>query len=135
MISRAQEFGFTLLEVLAALAIAATGLLAVSQTIISSLSVSEETESRTVAYWVAGNHLSDLRLSGIWPAQGTSQAEVSMGRRKWRVQQVIKSTADADVQRVELAVFLPSNADRRLAALNGYLVRIDPPRERNNDGG
>ena len=130
MKSRSGTFdGFTLIEVLAALAIAATGLAAVSKTISSSLDVSIATEFRAVANWVAGNQMSELRLSDVWPAVGTSQEEVIMGGRRWRVERTVESTPDDDVVRVNIVVTPSEGRMRGVARLNGYLARVEPPSE------
>jgi general secretion pathway protein I len=120
--------GFTLIEVLAAMAIAAIGLLALARTMASSVEVSIATETRTVAYWVAGNHMAKLRLARTWPGTGTSQQEETMGGRQWRVVRNITATADADVVRVEIDVFESEANTHSLARLNGYLARLEPAR-------
>jgi general secretion pathway protein I len=127
--TRKQAKGFTLIEVLAALAVAATGLAAVAKTISSSLDVSMATETRAVANWVAGNYMTELRLSDEWPAAGTSQEDVSMGGRRWRVERTVATTPDDDVVRVTVAVSEDGDGARGVARLNGYLARIQPPRE------
>ena len=121
--------GFTLLEVLAALAIASTGLLAVSQTISSSIDVSSGTEARMIAYWVAGNHMSELRLSRLRPAAGNATVEARMARRDWLIQRVVTDTADPDVVSVELSISDKNNPSSRLASLKGYLVSIEQPKK------
>lgn len=128
------EAGFTLLEVLAALAIAATGLLAVAGTVSSSLDVSIASESRTVAYWVAGNELSELRLSGAFPGAGSSRQQVSMGGRVWLVARDVKTTPDPDVLRVEISVSEGGRESEVMARLNGYLVRFEAAREAGSEG-
>jgi general secretion pathway protein I len=121
--------GFTLLEVLAALAIAATGLLAVARIVSTSVEVSDATDNRAVAYWVAGNHMASLRLAGTWPGIGTTTLEADNGGRRWRLERTIARTADEDVVRVRLDVYSAEDPAQPLAHLNGYLARLDPPRE------
>jgi len=128
-ISRCVEAGFTLLEVLAALAIASAGLIAVSQTISSSIDVSDGTESRMVAYWVADNHLSELRLSNLQPVAGNSTADVRMAGRNWIITQSVKATADPDVLEVDIQVSQKIGKASRLAFLKGYLVAIEPAKD------
>ena len=135
-----RQRGFTLIEVLAALAIAATGLLAVARTINSSVEVADATAARTVAYWVASNHMAALRLSATWPASGVNEREIQMGGRPWRVERNVESTPDPDVVKVSIRVF-EANRDRpAVARLNGYLARLEPPQPAPgsgppNDGG
>ncbi len=127
---RRLETGFTLIEVLAALAIAATGLLAVSKTITSTVEVADATSTRSVAYWVAANHMTELRLSDTWLATGNSSREVEMGGRAWRVDRGIESTPDEDVVKVVITVFEAALERPAVARLSGYLARLDPPRPR-----
>jgi general secretion pathway protein I len=118
--------GFTLLEVLAALAIAAVGLAAVSQTLSSSLKVSLATESRTVAYWVASNHLAEMRIASTVPAAGTSRQQANMAGRRWSIVREVRDTPDPDVLRIEVRVMDPESESDILARLGGYLVRFEP---------
>ncbi len=135
MTARPQR-GFTLIEVLAALAIAATGLLAVSRTIGNSVDVADAAASRTLAYWVAANHLAELRIGGESPVIGRGTLQRSMGGRQWRLQREIARTADADVYKVEVAVLADDGDDVALARLGGYLARLEaiPPRSRTIPG-
>lgn len=126
--------GFTLIEVLAALAIAATGLMALARTLGSSIEIADATESRTVAYWVAGNHLTELRLARGLPGIGTGSFEVEMAGRRWRIERTIAATPDDDVVKVQVNVSARGNSPEPLARLSGYLARIDPPREAASDG-
>ncbi|MFT5112696.1 MAG: general secretion pathway protein I [Parasphingorhabdus sp.] len=123
---RRRNKGFTLLEVLAALAIASTGLLAVAHTVSTSVDVSAATEGRTVALWVASNAMAELRLSQIWPAAGSSTQQATMAGRKWVIKRTIEATADADIVKVELQVLFEQ---RLLSTVKGYLARLDPPRK------
>ena len=118
--------GFTLLEVLAALAIAATGLLAVSNTVSNSIDVSSATRNRTIAGWVASNAMTELRLSTIWPSPGNSTQESSMGGVTWMIKRNVIVTGDEDVVRVNFEVL---DNQRVMARLSGYLTRIEPPKK------
>jgi len=56
-------WGFTLLEVLVALAIISVGLLSVSTALSRAITINEGLEERTVAVWIAGNKMAELRMS------------------------------------------------------------------------
>ncbi len=124
-----RALGFTLLEVLAALAVAAVGILAVSRTLSSSITVADGVEARTVAYWVAGNEMSELRISRLWPSVGETRRPVAMGARRWVALRRVVETPDADVLRVEVEVRAEGDDATVLATVNGYVARIMPPRE------
>ncbi len=125
----ARVAGFTLLEVLAALAVAAVGILAVSRTLSSSIAVADGVEARTVAYWVAGNEMAELRISRLWPSPGETRRPVTMGGRRWTALRRIVETPDPDVYRVEVSVVSGDGDGAALATVNGYVARIVPPRE------
>jgi len=112
------EAGFTLLEVLVALAVLAVGavsLLTATQTHVSRIS---DIESRTVARWVADNRLAALRI-------GVPQPDVvDMLGRQWGVVVSRLETEDPDLQRVEIAVALSPN-NRDLFKLTGFIDKAD----------
>lgn len=97
--------GFTLLEVMVALAIfatLATAVLSASQYVVKQAGAVEE---RLIAAWVADNQLSELRLqSGL--VIGQSQRIVHMDRREWGVRQSIRAASDEGLFEVELEVRL-----------------------------
>ncbi len=119
--------GFTLIEVLAALAIAATGLLAVAKTINNSVDIADATATRMVATWVASNHMAELRLSDGWPAVGDTNFSVEMGGREWTIRRNIESTPDEDVYKVVIDVFAADDTHRAMARVDGYLARLEKP--------
>ena len=78
--------GFTLLEVMVALAIfatLATAVLSASQYVVRQAGGAEE---RLLAGWVADNRLNELRLQSS-PVIEQPQRQVSMGDRDWVVRQ------------------------------------------------
>ena len=103
IISRAD--GFTLLEIMVALAIfatLATAVLSASQYVVRQARVVEE---RLLAAWVADNRLNELRLQpGL--AIGQSQGLVRMDRRDWVVRQRIQTASDSRLFTVDIEVGL-----------------------------
>lgn len=86
--------GFTLLEIMVALAIfatLATAVLSASQYVVKQSGAAEE---RLIAAWVADNQLNELRLqSGL--VIGQSQRVVQMDRRDWVVRHHVRAEGDA----------------------------------------
>ncbi len=133
--------GFTLLEILAALGIAAVGIGAVVQAMGTNVSVTRQTEERLLATWVASNRLAEIRLSRMWPAARESQQEVILGGRSWQVREQVSATADPDIRRVDIGVHVDAETDHASATLFGYIARYTPAQRtpagrgaENNDG-
>ena len=95
--------GFTLMEVLVALAILAvlaTTLVTQSGNFSAQLF---RLEDKTVALWVAQNALDEARLEEH-PAEADKPVEVEMGGRTWLVSRSIKPTERAGFSRIEVGV-------------------------------
>ncbi len=127
------ERGFTLLEIIVALAIAAVGIAAVAKTTGGAAAVMQATEERMVAYWVADNRLAELRLSRAWPRASESDRTALMGGRTWHYREAIATTADPDLLRVDIEVYSDGEHEKLGASLFGYLARVSAPEESDDD--
>lgn len=121
------ERGFTLLEILAALAIAAVGIAAVAETTGSAVSIMQSVEDRAMASWVASNRLAELRMSREWPAAVTRDLSSELGGRVWYLREEITSTPDPDLLRVDLTVFSDEQHLEQASELFGFLARYSAP--------
>lgn len=102
--SRPLHNGFTLIEVLVALAVASLALLALARAGSVALATQTELEQRTLALWVADNRLAELRLQR--PVQpGTSRGSTTLGARQWRWQALIQPAPGAELWRIDVVVF------------------------------
>ncbi len=123
--------GFTLLEVmiaLAILAVASAGLLTASSGFVRQ---SGQLEQRVVANWAAQNWMNELRLSGTPPRIGESRAEAQLAGRRFLLKAETRSTESPLLVRVELKVFshekgdAVSSPDFALAQLTSFM-RMEP---------
>ena len=96
--------GFTLLEVLVALAVVAVALLAAIGTATQSTVSAEVLRTRLFATWEAKNRLAELRARRAWPDLGVSEgiAEQAGVRLRWR--ETVDALPDSAFRRVEIAV-------------------------------
>jgi general secretion pathway protein I len=85
--------GFTLIEVLVALAIVAIGMAAVLEVLTSSANTTVFLQDKTFAQWVALNRVETVRLSGSVPTVGTSNDELTYAGRSWAWQQKVTSVS------------------------------------------
>ncbi|WLH01729.1 type II secretion system minor pseudopilin GspI [Pseudomonas beijingensis] len=95
--------GFTLLEVMIALAIFATLAAAVLSASQFVLKQSAGLEDRLFGAWLADNQLSELRLQAVTPP-GQQRLSRHLDRRDWVLQQRIAPARDGRLLQVEIQV-------------------------------
>jgi len=115
--------GFTLVEVLVALAIIAVALMAALRVAGQGTLNAGELRSRLLAGWVAENLLAEQRVRGAWPSPGTYRGTAKQGNMDftWRVD--VTETANLSFRRANISVFAPAGESHRLAHLTGYLAQ------------
>ena len=118
---RTRAPGFTLIEVLVALAIVAVALSAGMRALAQGADGASSLKARTLALWVAENRLAraqlDLSGQGATAASGgETQAGMTLA---WR--QTIGTTPNPAFRRIEIVVTEPGRPDYALARLVGYL--------------
>lgn len=121
------ERGFTLLEVVIALAIAVLGIAAAARATGGAAAVAGETRERLLAVWVAGSRLSELRITRAWPAPGTRDDVQTMGGRTWYLTQRVSDTGDESIRRVDIEVYTDEGRGNREYRAFGYVARYLPP--------
>lgn len=109
----AAHTGFTLIEVLVALAVLSIALAAVVRTMGQSIDLATDLRERTVALWVAHERAVALQLGNTWPNLDTTRGKAEMGGREWEWQQQVISTEVADMRRVDIEVRIPNSTDVR----------------------
>jgi general secretion pathway protein I len=116
------QTGFTLVEVLVALTIAAIALVAAMRAGASLAVGAEQAKLRTHAQWSAENRLALIRITGEFPPPGLRRFECPQGGIVLRCVENVFNTPNANFRRVELAVEDPDDG-HRLARLTGFAVR------------
>lgn len=96
--------GFTLIEVLVALAIVAIGMAAVLESLTSSANTTVFLQDKTFAGWVALNRIATVRLSGSIPQAGTSNDDISFAGQSWEWQQKVTNTQIPGMVEIEVDV-------------------------------
>jgi general secretion pathway protein I len=115
--------GFTLLEILVALAILAVALAAAMRVAGNSTNIVSEQKQRTLALWVAQNRLAEHCARSDWPDAGSSEGDAEQAGSKMRWQETVSGTPRGDFRRIEVRVFDAERKDYALTELVGFLVR------------
>ncbi len=121
--------GFTLLEVLVALAIFASVSAVVLTAAGRSLTNAGRLEELTLAGWIADNRISELQLQQTPPAIGRETQELDYGSRKWQTLSEIEASADPGLLRVTVWVALQTPragsgplSERAVTSLTGFIA-------------
>ncbi len=96
--------GFTLIEVLVALAIVAAGMAAVLGALTSSADTVSYLRDKTFANYVALNQIAQVRLSGQAPTTGDTEGDSDMAGRKWHWHQTVSATQVPGMVRIDVSV-------------------------------
>jgi general secretion pathway protein I len=111
--------GFTLLEVLVALAIVSVALAGLVRTGAQASDTTAYLERKTFAHWVAMNHFAELQATEQRLSKGRSKGVAEMAGLEWQWQRVVKATPDPRLVQVELVVGRAEEPE--LTVLTGYL--------------
>jgi general secretion pathway protein I len=119
--------GFTLLEVLIAMAVLALTLGAAVGAVTGSADRVARVEERTYGFWVASNVLVGLQMQVAPALPGSFFGEEEMAGRTfhWRVD--IVATPDSYTYRVDVTVHRDASGSETLAALTGFLPAPEAP--------
>jgi general secretion pathway protein I len=96
--------GFTLIEVLVALAIVAIGMAAVMGAITSSAHTIAYMRDKMFAQWVAENQLATVRIAGQMQQAGNSDGDLDYAGSKWHWRQEVAATEIPGVMRIDMHV-------------------------------
>jgi general secretion pathway protein I len=103
--------GFTLLEVLVAMAVIAIALTAIIKTGGTATASTVYLKQKTYAHWVAMNRMSELQAEKNWPSVGSTSDTVELMGQEWEWTQKTTETVEPNLRRVEVSVVLADGGD------------------------
>jgi general secretion pathway protein I len=118
----ARQHGFTLIEVLVALAVVVVSFVALYAVVLQMVRATTLMQEKTFATWVAHNRLTELRLEDSYPATGNSEGEVEMAGSVWLYRTEVKSTESEDIRQVIVRVSTENEPDVFLGLITGVVV-------------
>ncbi len=115
--------GFTLLEVLVALAVVAIALGALVTAAGMQTRNDAYLQDKTFAHWVAMNRAAEMQLDGNAIRVGETSGSEQMAQRTWFWKSVLATTEDPNVARATIEVRAAPKDDRPLFTLVAFVYR------------
>lgn len=115
--------GFTLIEMLVALAIVAVALLASLRAVGTMAQTSAQLKLRLLAQVAAENRVAELRAAHAFPGVGSRTVACPQGHVPLECVEEAKATPNALFRRIEVRVYADAERDRLLAELIAILPR------------
>ena len=113
--------GFTLIEILVAVAILAIALAATSRSASLATDGALQTRQRLLATWAAQNRVAELRARRLFPSAATTQISAEQAGLPMTLRETVSETPNPTIRRVDLIVADARQPDRVLATLTAYV--------------
>lgn len=122
--------GFTLIEVMVALAVASLSLAAVAASIGQMADAASVMQERTFASWIAQNKITELRLTNTLPEVSTTSGEVEYAGLEWAWRATISETGVENLFRIDVEVSF-AGSDDIVRTVSGFIGEPSVPGEAN----
>lgn len=121
---RSNNAGFTLVEVLVALAIVGVALAASVRAVGLIAQNNAALRAKSLALVEAENLLAELRLARIMPAPGRQVAACPQGGQAMQCERVFTNSDNSNIRQVMIRVHPDGDPNRVLAQVNGFLSAL-----------
>lgn len=118
--------GFTLIEILVALAIVAVALAAGMRALAQSADSATALKARTLGLWVAQNRLAAAQVAAPWPATGEYRGNATQAGAQFLWREMVTTTPNPAFRKIEISVMEPDRPDYQIARLVGFLGNSQP---------
>lgn len=122
--------GFTLIEVMVALAIVALSLTAVAASMVQMIDAANTMRDRTYASWIAQNKITEIRLAADAPVVSATSGEVDYANTTWEWRAVVTESGVEDLFRIDVSVGLAGSEDI-IRSVTGFVGLPSAPGEAN----
>lgn len=118
-----KSLGFTLIEVMLALAVFSIAGIALLSTASNNARNIGYLESKMFANWVASNQLVAASLDKKWPPKNNVKGQATLAGRDWFWQQKVLKTADDDMHAIVMEVRLREDDELAISSLTTYISK------------
>ena len=118
--------GFTLVEILVALAIVAIALTAGMRALTQATDSAAALKARTLALWIAQDRLAAAQIATPWPALGKYDGDAQQAGSSFVWQASVTTTPNPAFRRIEISVMEPDRPDYVIARLVGFVGNSQP---------
>lgn len=115
--------GFTLIEIMVALAIITITLGAIIENTTAANINAQYLRDKTVAGWIAMNQISLVRAKRQWSSATSKQGEVEMAGQQWQWRIDFVKTDDANIRRLNVQVF-KLDAEKPIVLMSGFMGNL-----------
>lgn len=117
----ARNRGFTLFEILIALAILSIAMGAIISLASNQTLNAAHLRDKTFAHWLAVNKITELQVTDEWPNEGKKEGNEEMGLHEWHWVRTITDTPDDRVRQVEFSIFRGKSDKNPVTTLTSFL--------------
>jgi general secretion pathway protein I len=118
--------GFTLIEILVALAIIAVALAAGMRALAQSADSATALKARTLALWVAQNRLAAAQVAAPWPATGSYRGSAAQAGAQFLWSEEVTTTPNPAFRKIEISVMETDRPEYQVAHLVGFIGNAQP---------
>ena len=133
MIVTGRSRGFTIIEVMVALAIVAFSLTAIAASMGQMIDTANAMRERTYASWIAQNKIAEMRLANVLPEVSSTSGEIDYAGTEWAWRAVISETGVENLFRVDVTVSYPGDDDG-IRTVTGFIGEPVIPGQSNQSG-
>ena len=112
--------GFTLIEVMVALAIVAFSLATVAASLGQMIDTASAMRERTYASWIAQNKIAEMRLANVIPEVTATSGELDYADTEWAWRAVVSATGVENLFRVDVTVSYAGSPDG-IRTVSGFI--------------
>ena len=130
MLRNRHNRGFTLVEVMVALAIIAIALTAVAAKMGRMADTSNAMRERTYASWIGQNKITEMRLANVIPEVSSTSGEIDFANTNWAWRAVVSESGIENLYRVDVTISYPGTDDV-IRTVTGFIGEPTPPGQAN----